>query len=312
MAPHSCLSSRLQRRGAVLLEFALIALVFYLLLAALLTFGFLLYAAQGAQQVVDVAGRALAQAALPAEATLLDALYANAQADADYADVRSRVFDEHYLVLNLDSLHGEPTLAELTSKLPAVNQQLVPLMIFDEIEGGAGVVRVLRFPGAVFEDGDGSDDPTDPPPSGWLVRVPLVESRAADGTEASIRWARVLESAIDSDPAVPSSDPFHVGSAQRGLVAVRLNLPFQSAAMSGFRAGDPIPADDSGIAATNPSAEPGGRVASVREFGPYAGEFGLGQLAALRSEPLTDGRHVRPFRRVLQVQATYRREVFAP
>lgn len=292
------------RRGSVLVEFALVSLAFYLLLAAILTFGFMLYAAQGTQQAVDFAAREISRLPLPANITLEDALKLEM--------VRDKVFDEHYLVLNFDTLHGESTLQDLIAKLPQVNQQLVPLMISDRIGG----TRVLRYPGAVFNDADGSDDPADPPASGWLVRVPLITGRNADDTESSIRFVPVLEPVVTAEN--PDEDPFSITSAHRGLVALRVNYPFQSAVMSGFRANDagpfeptigrPIPADDGGIAVEGD--QPGSGVASDNEFGPYTGAFGLGQQAAMGSEPLTESRHVRPFRSVIASQAVYRREVF--
>jgi hypothetical protein len=295
-------------------------LAFYLLLAAILTFGFLLYAAQGTQHVADLAAREISRLPLAADATLEEVLYGNANVAPELADVRARVFDEHYLVLNLDTLQGEATLEDLIGKLPVVNQQLVPLMISDSI----GATRVLRFPGAVFEDADPGDDPQPPRPpgSGWLVRVPIVTGRNADGTEGPVHWVRVLEEMEPADPLDLAHDPFRITSQQRGLVALRVNYPYQSAVMSGFRPnpagpfeptiGHPIPADDSGISVVNPDEQPGALVGSDYEFGPYAGPFGLGQQGAMRSEPLTEFRHVRPFRRVIASQGVYRREVFGP
>ena len=45
------------RRGQSLVEFAVVALVVYMLLAAILTFGQLLYCSQGIQQAADVAAQ---------------------------------------------------------------------------------------------------------------------------------------------------------------------------------------------------------------------------------------------------------------
>jgi hypothetical protein len=58
---------------------------------------------------------------------------------------------------------------------PLVNQQLVPVMIYDQIEG----LRVLRYPGAVFTD----PNPLSlyPPASGYLVRVPVVTAPVYPG-----------------------------------------------------------------------------------------------------------------------------------
>ena len=54
------------RRGQALVEFAVVCLVVYMLLAAILTFGQWLYSAQGLQQAVDVAAREISRTPLPA------------------------------------------------------------------------------------------------------------------------------------------------------------------------------------------------------------------------------------------------------
>jgi hypothetical protein len=289
-----------QRRGQSLVEFALVAVVVYLLLAAILTFGQALYCAQALQQAADVAARELARTPLPADATLEQAL--------QDAGVRQRVFDERYLVLTIDggsnpiTFNGGYALADF----PLVNQQLVPIMIYDQIDGQ----RVLRYPGAVFTDPN-PDTSLVPPASGYLVRVPVVTipPYPAPAIE-SITWASVLEEIESAD----NPDPFRLSSPRRGVVALRINYPYQSASMSGFqRRPDPslppgpgnplvvIDADDT----VNPAAPPGvgSPVISDLEYGPYAGAYGLGRQAAW-------ARNVRPYRSVISAQAIYRREVF--
>ncbi|HUG94004.1 MAG TPA: TadE/TadG family type IV pilus assembly protein, partial [Planctomycetaceae bacterium] len=266
------------RRGSVLVEFALVALVLYLLLAAIITFGHLLYAAQGLQQAADVAARELSRTPLPPDATLEQAL-------ADPA-VQQRVFSEDFLVVDLD---GDPGLQAFGGDLlafvqtwPAVNQQLFPLMIVDlpDFDGdGTPDVRLLRYPGALLSSPD--------TPSGFTVGVPLVAGRDVDGIE-SIRWVPVLEEMRPADPDAPT--PFQITSEQRGLVAVRLNYPYQAAMMSSFRPnpdgphGDPrfnpniaLPnvADDGGVDEINPGERPGGLVGQpLSSGGRYAGTYG--------------------------------------
>ncbi|HND53186.1 MAG TPA: TadE/TadG family type IV pilus assembly protein [Pirellulaceae bacterium] len=309
---------RRRRRGAALVEFALLALPLYLLLAAILTFGFLLYSSQGLEQASTLAARELARSELPAEMTLEDALYGNANADPDLSVVRKRVFDEHYLVLNLDTLHGEATFSALVAKLPNVNRQMIPLMIADSIGGSS----VLRYPGAVFLDGDAADDPADPPPSGWLVRIPWIVARdPGDGRITTIRWVRVFEEVEPDDPLDPAHDPFRLTSTERGLVSLRVNYPFQSAAMSSFQPnpagefeptiGSPIAADDGAVGVENPAAAPGVSVESDRSYGPQTGEFGLGRQAAFGGM-LAPGQDVRPYSRLLSIEAVQRRELFGP
>jgi hypothetical protein len=318
--------SNVTRRGQVLVEFAMISLVLYMLLAAVITFGHSLHAAGGIQQAADLAAREIARTPLPVsdEYTLEHVLYGNANTDTHLATMRRRVFDEHYFVLDLETLHGRPTLEELVADLPLVNQQLFPVMISDTVEGR----RVLRYPGAVFNDGDASDNPADPPPSGLLVAVPLVRSRASDGTE-TIDWVPVIEE-IES-PANP--DPFLITlpagadpTRPRGLVALRVNYPFQSAAMSSFRAnpagpfeptiGNPNVSNDAAVTLVNEDpagfSPSGTATASDQEFGPYTGSFGLGRQAAFGSPQLAGNLGVRPYRRLVTAQSIHRREVFGP
>jgi hypothetical protein len=310
-----------RRAGSLLIEFALVALVLYLLLAATITFGYLLYAAQSLQTTVDLAAREISRTPLPAVGLTLDDVLHRDTSDPELAPevqeqlalIRNNIYNPRYLVLDLDELHGRSSLGELIADLPLVNQQLINLMIYDEIGGR----RYLRYPGAVFIDPDpapGESD--DPPPTGLLVEIPIIEGYDSNDAPAAIRWVRVVEPIIDpetlNDPDV--DDPFLVTSAQRGVVALRINYPFQSAAMSGFRRQPPLPddpfppnlsrpilADDDALAGSDDPS--GSLVESDFEYSPYAGPYGLGRQAAL-------GRPVRPYRRVLSVQAIYRREVF--
>lgn len=305
-----------RRPGQALVELAVVALAVYLLLAAILTFGFMMYAGQGLQTAVDLAAREISRLPLPADDYSLEqVLRGNAQADPQLAAVRQQVYDEHYLVLNLDTLHGRASLAELVADLPLVNQQLVPLMLVDQIEG----VRVLRYPGAVWQDTDASDDPLDPPPSGWRVSIPLVVARDAQGVE-SIRWVAPLEPIVRGTES--RIDPFRISSPERGVVGLRLNYPVQSPVMSSFRPSPAGPfeptigrvhvADDSAVGTVGGSElGPAGPLVSPDSvYGPTAGRYGLGRQAALGSQTLTGGLPVRPYRRVLTAQALYRRELF--
>jgi hypothetical protein len=301
-----------RRRGQSLVEFAVVALVLYLLIALILTFGHLFYVSYGVQQAADVAAREISRTALPADSLDLDdVLRANANDVPEVREVRERIFDDHYLVLNVDPNHangfqGRTNLQDLVAALPVLNQQLVPIMISDQVDG----ITVLRYPGAIFRDTDAADDPADPPPSGFKVAIPLVVERNEDGVE-TIDWVPVVE-AIQS-PAEP--DFFRISSRHRGLVALRINYPCQSATMSSFRAnpdgpfeptvGNPNVADDSMVSVVDGDgfAPNGTATESDREAGAYAGPYGLGRQYAL-------GMTVRPFRRLVSAQAVYRREIF--
>jgi hypothetical protein len=176
--------------------------------------------------------------------------------------------------------------------------------------------RLLRYPGALLSKSG--------TPTGFTVGIPLVTSAN------EIRWVPVIEE-IDTeenpdDNTGDNPDPFQLSSRQRGLVALRINYPYQSPVMSGFRPnpagpfeptiGQPIVADD-GMQEENASSRPGDLIdepllSGNRYAGTYGGQYGLGAQGAMGSQELTGGLPVRPFRRVISAQAIYRREVFAP
>jgi hypothetical protein len=287
------------QRGGVLLEFALVSLVMYLLVSATITFGAMLHTAQVAQDAARLAARELALTPLPADIAFEEALELTAD----------RIFDPNWLVLDLDAIATAGLgLDEVFAAAPLVNRALRPVLVFEQIAGR----RLLRFPGALLQ----SPSPS-PLNAGLTVGVPLVVSRAEDGTE-TVRWVPVVEE-LRADPVDPATGSFSAAAAgeDRGLVALRVNVPVQSAAMTSFdpiRDWPPAPniasahvANDPGVQ-TVPGSQPpyGGVLAALPapESAPtYAGPFGLGTQYAL-------GRAVRPYRRVISGQAIFRREVF--
>jgi hypothetical protein len=274
--------------GAVLLEFAILALVFYVLLATLISFGQLFFTAQVVQDGARLGALELSRMPLPAEYTFDQALASTV--------VRQRIYDPDRLVVDLDSIPGGVTLDEYFRNAPVLNQALWPVMVVQHLGGR----RLLHYPGALLEDPS--------TPTGLRVAIPVVVGRNADGVE-TIRWVEPVEE-IRADPAV---SPFRLNAtgAQRGIVALRINYPYQSAALSGFReaAGGPFEPNAARPIIADPDAvaQLPGDVRTVREdgddVGPYAGPYGLGRLKAL-------GKDVRPFRRLLSAQAVFRREVF--
>jgi len=277
-----------RERGAVLLEFAILALVFYLLLSTVLAFGRVFVSAQVVQDAARLGALELSRTPLPAEYTFDEAL-------ADPA-VRARVFDPDLLVVDLADIPEGTSFAEFFDAAPVLNRTLWPLMVVQQV----GDRRLLHYPGALLPD--------DTAPSGFRVAIPLVEARDDDGVE-TIRWLEVVEE-VRADPGV---SPFSLNGtgAQRGIVALRINYPFQSAAFSGYRSAPEGPFEPSGA---NPiRARPGSVVqpeSDTREtreddgaVGPYAGPYGLGRQLALADE-------LRPFRKLLSAQAVFRREVF--
>lgn len=276
-------------RGALLVEFALTAILFYVLLAMILDFGRLYFTAQVTQSAVRTGASELARTPLPAGYTFEQAL-------ADPL-VKARVYDDDLLVVDLDAIPGGLDLATWVGTWPVLNQMLRPAMIFDDVGGR----RLLRFPGALL------DDPSRP--TGLTVLIPFVVSRGATGVE-TITWVSPVEEI--TNPDFPGESPFNATSTvpQRGIVALRINYPWQAAASSGFlgsgldapNIGSPIEADPDAVTAT---PLPAG--VSLRPDdgapGTYAGPYGLGRQLAF-------GREVRPFRKLISVQALARREVF--
>ena len=134
--------------------------------------------------------------------------------------------------------------------------------------------------------------------------------RAAQDADCPVRGPFSLLYLANADECGPlAADPV----PDRGLAAVRVNYPYQAAALSGFQSPppsdiDPLPpnvanfivADDGAVQSIN--AAPGGLI-DDGSVGPYAGPYGLGRQFALA------GRTVRPFRKLISAQAIYRREV---
>ena len=296
------------RRGQSLVEFAVVALVVYMLLAAILTFGHALYVAQGLQMAADLGAREISRTPLGPNITFEDAL--------NDPKVQDDIYSEDLLVFDLETLGAtESFFQDVVPTWPVLNQQLATLMIVDrpDFDGdGTPDRRLLRYPGALLSKSG--------TPTGFTVGIPIVVSRAADGVE-TIRWVPVVEEIDSAD----SPEPFQISSPHRGIVALRINYPFQSASMSSFREnaagpfeptlGSPNAADDGGVSETNPEERPGDLIGTPLLGGgtyadTYGGQYGLGAQGAIGSEYFTGSRPVRPYRRVISAQAIYRREVF--
>lgn len=317
-------------RGAALVEFALVSLVLYLMLAGAVEFGRMMFSANAVQDAARVAARELAVAPIRANVTFDYALSCDPATDPNcLLDLKRRIFDPACLVVDLD----DPAVASdpegFFAALPVVNKALRTLMISEPLRP-----NLLRYPGALLTDGGGVGCSAVGPngtaaPTGFTVGIPLVESRDGAGVE-TITWVPVVqEIRATRDSDCPARGPFSLiylpaqddcgpldadPIADRGLAAVRVNYPYQAAMLSAYQPSpptdtDPVPpnmrnfivADDGGVQQTN--VAPGGPV-DDGAIGPYAGPFGLGRQLALA------GRTVRPFRRLVSAQAIFRREVF--
>jgi len=322
-----------RERGAALVEFALVSLVLYLLLAGTIEFGRLMFDANALQDVARVAARELAVAPIRANATFDYALSCDPIADPAncLVDLKSRIFDPACLVVDL----SDPAVAAdpdgYFAAMPVVNRALRTLMITEPQRP-----NLLRYAGALLSDSSGAacsaavgpNRDQFAAPTGLTVGIPLVEARDASGVE-SITWVPVVEEIrAAGDAACPARGPFSLiyvatqdecGALDadplpdRGLAAVRINYPYQAATLSGFQPSvptdvDPLPpnianvitAEDGAVQQNNQA--PGDPI-DDGAIGPYAGAFGLGRQLALA------GRTVRPFRKLISVQAIYRREV---
>jgi hypothetical protein len=299
MKPRASLGPVSSERGGVLIEFAFLSLVFYVLVALVVDLGRMVFAAQVLQDAARVAARELSLMPLPAAMTFEEAL--------EVDEVKTQVFDQALLVIDLEAFGGDDVAFQtFLDQLPMVNKMLRPLMIFEQMEVQGATRQLLRYPGALLHDPSA--------PSGLGVGIPRVESRGEDGVEA-IRWVPVLEEISNGAFSLVPSDPENP-PPQRGLVAVRINYPFQAAMLSGFQQGPGGPFEpnlDNRIQAADESvndsanAPPGGTpfgVGELPETGVYGGRYGLGGQFAFGGEIL------RPYRKLLSAQAISRREVF--
>ena len=298
MQPRPEANTAKREAGAIFLEFALVLLVLYILLFGALELGRAIFGGQLVQDAARVAARELALVPLPPEATFDEAL--------QDPRVRSQVYDPDYLVVDLAAVSGD--LDDFFAGLPLVNQMLRPLMIVDSFDdsGGGAQRRLLRYPGALLSD-SGSV-------TGYTVQIPKVVSRDGDGVE-TIVWIPVVE---EVKPASQLEGPFSILPSgdlnlPRGVVALRINYPYQAAALSGFRSSPDGPfeknmnlyieARDSQVVALNSPLDGASVLADDAPAGVYAGPYGLGrQLAIIRT--------LRPFRKLISAQAVFRREVF--
>jgi hypothetical protein len=306
-------------RGAALVEFALVSLLLYVIVAATVEFGRLMFYAEALQDIARVAARELAVASLPSAITFDGGgqdgalTYIN---PSGAAPVRDFIFNPSLLVVDLTGM-SDADLDAYFAALPIVNRALRPLMIVDRTESR----NLLRYPGALVVDADA--------PSGFTVAIPHVNY---DGGVETIDWVPVVEE-IRAEPNCPARGPFSLvyradldacpgappALPQRAMAAIRINYPYQAAMLTGFRSNPdgplepnlafPIAADDEAVVDLNP---PPGLVHSPPPLpppahddptlGPYGGTYGLGRLSAVAGT-------VRPFRKLISAQAIFRREV---
>jgi hypothetical protein len=274
------------RSGSVMVEFAFIALAFYLLFAGTIELGRMISTAQAVQNAARVGARELALIALPPTMTFRQAL--------QDPEVRARIYNPNLLAVPLSS-GAIPN----TDSWPIINRMLTPLMIIETVSG----VDYYQFPGALVRDSSGE----------LTVKVPLIVTRDGTGTE-HIRLVDVVEE-VKPAPG-EGSGPFSLASdgPDRGLVALRINCPYQAASLAAFKVAsgsdsNVILANDTGVQIEDSSGGQVGGDAGFTflgqddDFGPYGGKYGLGAIYAFDQT-------VRPFRRLISSQSLFRREVY--
>lgn len=327
-----------RRQGAALVEFALMALVLYLLLAGGVELGRAIFVSQVLQDAARVAARELSVTPITADC----ASFEDALANSCVADVQTNVWDPKLLVIDVSCGPTDTQLNSYVDNLPVVNRALRPVLIYDDVVVGGTERKLLRYPGALLSV------VTHGPPAGTCpeaatdltVGIPQVDSRAANGTE-TIEWVPVLAEARGgaTDPEcgqfsfiTPSPTPTDCGpgynpNAPRGIVTVAMNYPFQSGALTAFQQklatnADPghdplapnlgyaVEANDASVTQNGSlppntalvDPEPPNCPPGVTCPGIYAGPYGLGRQKAL-------AKTVRPYRILLLGQAMFRREV---
>lgn len=306
------------RTGQALVEMAFLTPMLVIIIGATISFGLFFYQANVLQQAVDVAAMEISRMPLPATASLglgdLEAATDTVMYDAKF---RNQIYDERHLIIHdsewdADTLYNESLLAYIDT-LPLLNRLLAQVMVRDKTYGDDGV---WRYPGAIVINSASGVE---------TVLIPIVEY-GGDGSELSVQWVAPVEEIRidhDEDSSTPSVGPFSLvkpmGFANPdvearftpGMVALRINYPAQSTTLIN-RVGDQgqiiVEANDSSIADGDTGANYSLVVAD--ETGPadttiHSGRYGLGRQAALLRES-----GVRPYRKVLSVQAIYRREVF--
>ncbi|MCG8651500.1 MAG: pilus assembly protein [Pirellulales bacterium] len=299
------MNHKLKRQGQALVEMAFLIPLVVIIIGATISFGLFFFHANVLQQAVDVAAQEIAR--FPRGATRELGLGDLSAADTTVmydADFRAQIYDERFLVIDdTEWDQSTPFGGDFTAymdQLPLLNRLLATTMVRDETIGGG----VTRFPGAIV-----SNDLT----GEQTVLIPIIGYDRATGAESLIEWVAPVEEIRPNNGQGPYSiSAVNTAAAfSPGMVALRINYPAQSTTLIN-RTGDDgeviIAANDAALADGNTGTNYSlvvGAESGVADTTIHSGRFGLGRQAAL----LRAG-GVRPYRKVISVQAIYRREVF--
>jgi len=272
----------------------------------MLAFGFLFFSANIVQQAADVGAQELARTPFSPLGIFQD----------DLKDEDKGVFSEAALVVPVGT---DPAM------LPLINQLLFSIYIYDPD------IDMIRYPGTLVTNGDGDQT--------VVIAVVGPENRDSEtGVETITEWHRVVE---EITPEGEAEGPYSVtatttGQLEAGMVALRINYPYQSAGLVAYVHTDsggnlinppdtigadgvlnvPVIADDSQVTGANTAMFPDGETLSQAGYSlvnptanpnigasPNRGTYGFGEAQAFLTT-------VRPYRKVLTAQGIYRREVF--
>ena len=329
------------REGQALLKFAFLIPVIIILLGASISFGLFFFQANVLQQAVDVAAQEISRMPFAPDQELgLGRIQSCDQQGlvSQDAGFRAEIYDEKYLVIH-DAEWGASTsfagsFQAYADSLPLLNRLLVPVMIRDN--------GMTRYPGTIVQNSEGEET--------ILIPIVEYRSSTASeisgggvfpdsiqvAGETVCEWvAPVEEITVDHDGdsssprlgpyALNSGDTATLDSFQPGMVALRINYPVQATSLPNRVKTSDLSGDDEqsrlsvmviagdtqlkGGASTgcysiqdpSPRISPGSGVPGSNA---NAGLYGLGELEVL-------GRVVRPYRKVMTVQAIYRREIFS-
>lgn len=297
-------ASQCDRFGSALVEFAFLLPLLTVIIGATLSFGMFFYQANSLQQAVDVAAQEISRMPFAPTAQLglgdLDAANTTVMYDATF---QTQIYNEQYLVIHdsewdtSTSFNGD--FQAYVDTLPLLNRMLATVMVRDNSYGSG----VTRYPGAVVTNSITSEE---------SVLIPIIGYNAA-GTETLVEWVAPVEEIRPGG----GDGPFSVTATNSaasfvpGMVALRINYPAQSTTLvnrTGSRGQVIIEADDSSL--TDGDTGSNYSLAVAAESGTadttiHSGRYGLGRQAALFVET-----GIRPYRKVMSVQAIYRREVF--
>ncbi len=326
---------RVARRGQALVEFAIVAMIFCMLLAGMVSFGLILLKANVTQQAADVAAQELSRTALNPvnqinpgneNSYLDDVLYADVtNASTPYQAVRQQLFDEKYLYVAVANMTTD-SLSSESANWPLINRLLVPAMVYDVD------AKAYRYPGAIV---------TNNTTGATTVLVPLVTGRDPNTWVETIEWHRPVEEVkFPNSSNAPTAGQFSLAATDPngssgttsftpGVVAIRIYCPVQTP-MVGYQPNPgnaqssqtltnieyQIEASDAAVSVSDPSGLMGTYTPVVAADSGHGttegGEYGMGSFyysGPPMARPITI---VRPFRKVVVSQGVYRREVFGP